>query len=167
MGIFLYFFFLKFSIFAVFIVSVLSSIPFIYLSNISRTELISFCDVNSTDFPICHERITNTSNWLNAISCENFRIYKNITEQILIRNNNTYVSYPGWDKFDYNLISFVTQLILFVVYLIIYNNIYNQAGEVDFMNLTPSDYTLMISELKNNYKTKDELQKFLETVKNL
>ena len=46
-----------------------------------------------------------------------------------------------------------------------YNNVKNQSNEVDIMNLSPSDYTLMLTEFDLPYDVKDfdQLKSYLET----
>jgi len=87
---------------------------------------------------------------------ENFKIYKNLTQEIFIRNFPEKNDLPVWTLIDYNFLSLITQILLLFVYLIFYNNIVNLSGEIDIINLTPSDYTLMISEFKNIPETNKE-----------
>ena len=150
------------------IASLLSSIPFIYLSKDLRNKLQIFCNNDGKNFTICIERVINTSNWLNHISSENYRIYRNITEEIYKKNKISVDKIPEWELIDNNLISLITQVTLLLVFLFFYNNILNQSREVDMLNITPSDYTLMVSEFKDRpyYKTEEEFKTFLETVKN-
>jgi len=147
-GIFLYFYFLKFCIWALIISSILSSIPFIYFSYNTRTELKDYCNITSNNFTLCKERVLNTTNWLTYVTSENFKIYKNISDEIYLKNNAGTTENSTFNLIDYNFISLITQLILLIVHLIFYNNMLNLSGEIDIINLTPSDYTLMVSEFK-------------------
>jgi len=169
-GIFLYFYFLKFCIWALIISCILSSAPFIYFSHNTHKELISFCESSSEYgyLPVCKERILNSTSWLMYVSSENFIIYKNITDEIFIKNSTTSDNYPPSNLIDYNLITLITEIVLLFVYLIFYNNIINLSGEIDIINLTPSDYTLMISEfdgVPQSKGLKNDLIEYLSTVK--
>jgi hypothetical protein len=152
------------------IVTILNSIPAIYLSYNSNLEIIKFCNKTqistSLNLAICEKRPSNNSNQIYSISTENFRIYNNITNEIKLKNNiNNSNDEEIQYKVDFNLLSLVTQITLFFVYLIFYNNFKNQANEVDIINLSPSDYTLMLSEFELPYDIKDfnQLKNYLET----
>lgn len=169
-GIFLYFYFLKFCIWVLIISSILSATPFIYLSYNTRTDLVNFCSKNLDNYVLCRDRVNNSTNWLNYITSENFEIYKNISNQVFqIKNPSTTDSVP-FNLLDYNFISLITQILLLIVYLIFYNNMINLSGEIDIINLTPSDYALMISEFKdipnsnNPESIKQDLKNYLSTV---
>ncbi len=124
------------------------------------------------NFTICTERVKNTTNWLNYISSENFVIYKNISDQIFQKENTQTNESTPYNLIDYNFISLITEILLLLVYLIFYNNMVNLSHEIDIVNLTPSDYTLMISEItnlpssndNNEERIKDDLKKYLSTV---
>jgi len=105
------------------------------------------------------------------ITSENFKIYKNLTREIFIKKNFTEkIELPIWTLIDYNFLSLITQALMLIVYLIFYNNIVNLSAEIDIINLTPSDYTLMISEFKNIPETNKEgdirenIKNYLNTV---
>lgn len=161
-GLFLYFYFIKICLWTIAIVAILSSAPFMYLSYYTRHDLKSFCGSYASSYPICNERVKNTSNWLLAISSENFRLYKNLTEEVIIKNNIAEGNKPEWSLIDYNFISLITQLVLLFIYLIFYNNVINQSAEVDIVNLTASDYALMVSELRGtNFDNFEKLKEYL------
>lgn len=151
--------------------SILSSAPFIYLSYNARTEIVNYCNERLNNFTICRDRVKNSSNWLNYITSENFEIYKNISHQVFKLEFPDSTEQPPYNLLDYNFISLITQILLLFVYLIFYNNIINLSGEIDIINLTPSDYTLMISEFSqipnsnNEENIKQDLKNYLSTVK--
>jgi len=151
--------------------SILSASPFIYLSYYARSDLIQYCNTGFRNLTICQERVKNTTNWLNYITSENFEIYKNISIQVYRLENPGSTDSPPYNLLDYNFISLITQTVLFIVYLIFYNNMINLSSEIDIINLTPSDYTLMISEFtnipssNNQEDLKQDLKNYLSTVK--
>lgn len=164
-GLFLYFYFMKICLWIIFIVAILSSCPFIYLSYYTRQDLKHFCKKNSDNYLLCRERVNNSTNWLLAMSSDNFKIYKNITKEIYINNKISLGYLPEWSLVDYNFISLITQLLLLFVYLIFYNNVVNQSAEVDIVTITASDYALIISEFNGiELDNFEKLRDYLKTV---
>lgn len=125
---------------------------------------MKFCNKteNLQNFTICKTRQYNNTDFVLKISTQNIRILNNLTKEIELKNNITAGEYT---RVDFNLLSLITQITLLIVYLIFYNNVKNQSNEVDVMNLSPSDYTLLISEVIAPYDIKDfnQLKSYLET----
>lgn len=150
--------------------SILSSAPFIYLSYNARNDLVNYCNKYVNSFTVCKERVKNSTNWLNYLSSENFEMYKNITNEVYKLSNPQATESAPYNLIDYNFISLITEILLLFVYLIFYNNMVNLSGEIDIINLTPSDYTLMISEFSeipsssNEDNIKKDLKNYLTTV---
>jgi len=141
-----------------------------YLSNDINSEILKFCNKteNLKNFPICEDRLYNNSGYINSFSTQNLKIYSNLTQEIIKKNNlNLNINNDNIDfkKVDLNLISLITQISLLFFYFLFYNSVRNQEIEVDIMNLSPADYTLMLSEfdLPNEIKDFNELKVYLET----
>ena len=166
-GIFLFFFFVKYIAISLLIIIILNSIPTMYLSNEANIEILTFCNrtENIQNFPICKKRLYNNTDFVLSFSTQNLKIYDNITKEFELQKNITYTGDTTYTKVDFNLLSLITQITLLIIYFLFYNNVKNQSREVDIMNLSPSDYTLMMSEFKLPYDVKDfdELKKYLET----
>lgn len=182
-GIFLFFLFVKYIGVSLLIVSILNSIPTTYLSYQTNLEIMKFCNrtENLMNYTSCRKRLYNNTDFVLSLSTENLRIYNNLTKEIEIKNNKTLLNNTNntnntnstnnvnntseFKKVDFNLLSLITQITLFLIYLMFYNNVKNQSNEVDIMNISPSDYTLMLSEFKLPEDVKDfeQLKDYLET----
>ena len=168
-GVYLYFFYIIFAIFCFIIVGFISSISFIYLS-------LNY----SNDFDIiCSDKIKNMEDKYNLSSkCDSITNQNknfNTSEYILFYSYSIY-SLEAYKElceymfqgnkgicqksiFNYSLISFfsmMTLLVFNILYLYIFHSVNNELNE----GLLPSDYTLLITnlrELYNNYKANCKL----------
>lgn len=149
------------------VISILTALPSMYISYDVNNEILIFCNVteNLQNFPICNERQYNNTDFIIGLSTWNLKIYNNITQEIKLKQNITYTSEFNFTKVDFNLFSLITQITLLVIYLVFYNSVLNQQLEVDIMNLSPADYTLMLSDFNLPYDLKDfeDLKLYLET----
>lgn len=160
-----------------------------YLSNDVNQEILKFCNNTGSQnvYKICKIRQYNNTDFILQFSTQNLKIYKNLTDEIKqnyqIFLNNTAINNPNinftvqnedsyttklidsFTKVDFNLLSLITQITLLVFYFMFYNSVTNQMLEVDIMNLSPADYTLMLSEFKlpEDVGNFTELKTYLET----
>jgi len=176
-GIYLYFFYIIFAIFCFIIVGFISSITFILLS-------INFS--NDVDM-ICSDKIENMETQFNLSNkCHHFTNQDknfNISEYVLFYSYSIYSleNYKELCEYmfqgnkgicqksivNYSLISFfsmMTLLVFNILYLYIFHSVNNELNE----GFLPSDYTLLITNLRdlyNNYKTNSKLNDMLNVEK--
>jgi len=175
-GLFFYFYFLKICIAILLITFILSSIPFFFFSYSARQDLISFCSSREIQVKYnqtCLNQIYytdviyfntflkpwNVSNlviFFSQFSCVTIEDYMQLEYQI---NKNA-----SFIIFDETIISLITQITIFIINLLIFIVSYNTIHEIDFLNISASDYTLMISNLDQNFKNILEILQYLEIV---
>jgi hypothetical protein len=150
-GIFFYFFYLKFLILVLCIVGGMITIPAIMISRHYNTEMMSYCNSNTTKtYPkVCNDFLAKDNDWLYSMNCDNLKFYTLYLNQYdgEIRTNVV----------DYSFIVFLALLVLFfakIFFVIIVDAIDN---EIDMLNITPADYTLMVSNIPMTIRTKEAI----------
>ena len=145
----------------------MSVIPTVYISKNYSNQLINYC--MSRNITGCEDYYGNMTNnqteWLYQMSYINVNQTTFMIKKYIIKNNFLndikLTSVP-----DYNFINFLTMVCLFITncfFLIIINN---KVKEADYGQITPSDFTLMIRNIGNDFSSYEELQKkVLEIVK--
>ena len=113
---------------------------------------------NNTKYDEDHQNanLTNIVVFLRQISYKTISDYKEI--EFILNKKNTNVG------FDFSIIVIITEGIILIVYLIVYIVSYNTIKEIDFLCVTASDFTLMISDLDKNFKSKKDLLEYLKAV---
>lgn len=105
---------------------------------------------NLTD--ICSTFNSDTDNdWLYSMNFENLRNYKKLinTDDLLIEKDKT---------FNVNLMNFICMIVMFImngVFIIILNNL---ESEADYKIITPEDFTLMISDIPNDFDDYEQMR---------
>jgi hypothetical protein len=85
------------------------------------------------------------------MSSENLKYYRR-----LMNEKNKILSIGGF--VDYNLINFIAMIVLLLINLFFINLIRSLSNEVDMLEETPSDYTLMISDIPRNIENSQDLK---------
>jgi hypothetical protein len=123
----------------------MSAIPTLIISKFYANELIDFCSRNKNSSSYCgrfHQSQTfNQSDWLYQMS------YESINKTLLIIQNtttNTSIINDDYYVINYSFINFLTCLTLLIVNSLALILLKNMIDEADLINVTPSDYALMI-----------------------
>jgi hypothetical protein len=123
----------------------MSAIPTLIISKFYANDLIDYCLRNNNSISFCGRYLPsqnfNQSDWLYQMSYESINktlwIIKNTTT-----NNSTYNE--DYYVINYSFINFLTCLTLLIVNSLALIILKNMIEEADLMNVTPSDYALMI-----------------------
>jgi hypothetical protein len=167
-GTYLYFYFFKYIISCLLVALVMAAIPSAYISQTYSDTLFSFCAGNEVKYDICKYYVSKKSatfaDWLYQLSYQNAHNYKRIAYEISNQFYSDLDSYPSM-IYDYNLLNFITMLALFFINIFIMMSLKYLVKEADYGQITPSDFTLMISNVNGNFKDTEELiNKNLEIV---
>jgi hypothetical protein len=132
-------------------------IPEIIINYRHSQEVNSFCKKNVLN-AVCqwYSEVTNGNpTWLFVMSYESMHFYKNILKTILLDDTLA-------EKLiiNYSMLNCLAMIVIFVANVIGIFNISNMVLEIDFQLTTPSDFTLMISNLPKDSK-KDDLIELL------
>ncbi len=159
-GTFLYFYFIKFIIFCLLIILLMSAVPFVVISQGYSNSLLTFCAKNK-DVKTCaiyqSSETTNLADWLYQMSYENGYYYEQVTKEMSADFQKTVASYPRWTV-DYNLVNFLTMIALLLVNIFFIILLRMLVKEADFGQITPSDFTLMIDGITNFYAGVEDLK---------
>lgn len=163
-GIYLYFFFIIFAIFCFLIVGITSSITFILFSKSYSKDVLNICNnyndrmgkqlnlsQKCSDF-ISQDYNFNSNKYFEDYdySIYNLEAYKDLCEYMF--NENLEICQKS--IINYSLINFfsmMTLLVFNILYIYIFHSVNNDLNE----GFLPSDYTLLITNLRdlyNNYK---------------
>ena len=167
-NIYLFFFFMKFIIINLIGGFLVCSLPFIYITDMYSSDLFDYCTefyTNSSSISgletnmeecvnfVSKKEFDYTSfDWINRWSGETMLIYVK-----LIREFN------GQSKVDeivtnFNIITFICLICLFIVNLLFINLSEAIVNEINFNEQSPSDYTLMISDIPKTQSDPEELK---------
>jgi hypothetical protein len=107
---------------------------------------------------------TQHSGWIYRLSYESTNM-TNILFGILNSENLIQIE-TKYLYIDLTLINFLAIVLLLLINFLFIIQIYNLTIEADFKEVTPADYTLMISQVSLNFKDVNELKNnLLERVK--
>jgi hypothetical protein len=150
-GIYFYFFYLKYLVFIFTILLVLLSIPTMIISRKYNSQMISYCNNTSIvkdDDKMCKEFMDRDNDWLYSMNCDNLRYYKEyLVETPAFKSNIV----------DYSFIVFITLMVIWVVKHVLVVIVNALDLEIDMLNITPSDYALMISNIPQTIENKDAI----------
>lgn len=159
-GVYLYFFYIKFLLFSLILLAGIVAIPQIYFSSNYFDDLKNFCDTtkfesyNNSTISECISFKNKTNDFLGKMSYYNIESYDKI---VSIRNLTEFTSI-----IDMNLIHFLAQIFLTWISFIGLLICYNLYLEADLLNITPEDFTLMLSNLPTDEVKLDEALKTLD-----
>jgi hypothetical protein len=137
------------------------SIPTIILSISYNQEMKRFCQ-NNNFTETCQEFIQRYDNdeWLYSMNCENIKYYS----QHLYSFDG--ITLDG-NVVDYGFIYFMAMIVLYISKFLFVIILDASKLEIDMLNITPSDYALMITHLPQDTKHKDTLiSEYLTITKN-
>ena len=169
-GTYLYFYFFKYIFVCLLIALVLAAIPSAYFSQNYSNELFTFCAKNYESYKLCNYYYSkldaNFADWLYQLSFENAKNYKLMAYSVSSDLNLILNSYPSV-IYDYNLINLITMVTLFIINMCVILSIGYLVREADYGQITPSDFTLMISNVDTDFKDAEILiSNYLEMVNN-
>ena len=181
-GISLYFFYFRYIIFNLFLVSILIAIPMIVSNEHYTRGLNRLCNnyydfvTNKTEMPqnlsICNKFIhhavgsqyyNNETDWALRYSSDNlkaYRIVSNLTTEKFDNVNRVVLNYSTMD-----FCCIFTLLVINIYYIILINTM---SHAIDLKNTSPSDYTLVINNLKQamwSYNRKNRINKGIKKEK--
>ena len=159
----LYFLYYKFAILILIFTLIFMVLPSLILTNYYTNQIINICykiydfqkeKINIT-FPSCIEFIdigysdffNRDIVWLLKFNSINLRQYRQI-------HNNFTNSYDNADKtlINYSLLNFIGLISLFLINILYIIILYNLNKQYDISNTTPSDYTIIITNLYSAFK---------------
>jgi hypothetical protein len=160
-GIFLYFFYMKFLLVALATIMGMYTIIEIATSVTYYNEVTNFCTKSlnySKSFP-CTDYDNREYIFMFKYTYVNVEFFNNYTNNISTRLNNSlnYTSIKDSMYVDYSFLNFLLMLILIIMNFIFCTLAYNLDIERDISKLSIDDYTAMISGLPLDCKNPDEL----------
>ena len=130
------------------------ALPSFFLNNYYTNELIETCskiyiiegEYISNNFPDCTFFIKN-DNWEFKYDSMNLKYYRNIYKKII--GNDYYV-----DKtlINYHIINFISLVALFIINILYIVLLYNINHQYNLSITSPSDFTIIISNLHSAFK---------------
>lgn len=131
----------------------LVAIPTMVLSHGDYNSMMAYCSRNTTNVTYCVPSYDNDStyDWLMSMHYLNSYNYKQIEKLNNLTEQDSQV--------DYVILSFVCMIVMFVSNLLILSNTKLLCKEIDYSDITPADYTLMISNIKGDYKDLEDMRK--------
>jgi hypothetical protein len=158
-GIYFYFYYLKFLIITLAIAGVMFSIPTMYAAKNYNSQLKNFCNSGAviTNTTTCHDFSIKKSEWHHSLNFDNLKYFTRY--------------YPSDGKFtdglvDYGFIVFLTIVVLLVIKYIFVIIVDALDLELDYLNITPSDYSLMISNVPKDIHSKEAIIDNVLTIPN-
>lgn len=163
-GVFLYFFYIKFIVSILILFSVMITAPSIYYNNYLFKEMISYC-TNKTEINAClrYKEINGTltsNDWLYSMSYLNEMNY----QQILSSQFNKTTSEKEIAEtllVDFNLINLISMALAFVGNILFINMMHMYIKEIDLSNTTPADYTAMIYDVRETDDIKEDIKELV------
>ena len=150
----LFFSYYRFSILILAFSLCLMALPSFFLNNYYTNELIETCskiyiiegEYISNNFPDCTFFIKN-DNWEFKYDSMNLKYYRNIYKKII--GNDYYV-----DKtlINYHIINFISLVALFIINILYIVLLYNINHQYNLSITSPSDFTIIISNLHSAFK---------------
>lgn len=163
-GTYLYFYFFQYIIFVAFIAMCMSAIPTMVISHHHLSDLKSFCQSFEYQLPkktACQyfpkeaaDLFFLNSDWLLYFNGELFEYYKSFYSET---NLPSFV--------DYNLINFLTQIVLFIINALFLILIKNEAKIADIIQYSPSDFSLLVDNVQNAVKAYKDVKNELPYLK--
>lgn len=165
-GLYLFFVFQWYLIINLLALIIICSIPYMIFSKKYADKLYDYCtefyneDKNNLNgFETNNENCTyfiknnknsqyNSFDWMNKYSGEVMLFYINILEEFATKKQIDDI------VLNFNLISFITLFILFIVNLLFVSITSILVTEIDFTNISVSDYACMVSEIPKNLNAK-------------
>ena len=105
LGIYMYFFFVKFVILTIIITGFMVGIPTIYISVSYNTEMRNYCNTVTSD--TCTAFLKRDNDWLYSMNSDNIKYYTRILKQ--------YEDYDLKNPVDYSFINFLTLIVIFII----------------------------------------------------
>jgi hypothetical protein len=148
----------------------MTAIPTVIISRNYANELFAFCNVTGASLSECGRYSANQTNnytdWLYQMSYDNINFYHNLSAKVIGQVNITEANRFDDLLVNYNFINFLAMMALFAINFIIIMIMNTIIKEADYGNITPSDFTLMVSNIeKEKYdNTEHMIENVLEIV---
>lgn len=156
-GTFLYFYFFQYIIFVAFIAMSMAAIPTMIISHYYITHLKTFCrllPIETAYHTSCKYFPGTKHDWLLYFNGEIIDYYQGLYR------DNIMQSYP-----DYNLINFLTLLVIFIINILFIILVRNEVKLADLMQVSPSNYSLLVENIRNAVKVYNEMKNDLVYLK--
>jgi hypothetical protein len=143
---------MKYLIFMLIVLGGMVSAPTMYISNSYNIQMTSFC--NKTEAiqykTICQDFLLKDLGWQFNMNCETLKYYIRL------------LSFPENERFNTNAVNYSFIIFLAIVVIVLAKYLFvvivdSLDLEIDMLNITPSDYTLMISNIPQNVVHKDTI----------
>lgn len=152
-----YFAFLKYLIFILFVLVTLGSIPQMSLSFFYNRELENYCSPKlEARKELCDSLPNRFTDLLYKSTYMSYHYYVKVSKD--------FFEYDAEGP-RYDILNITVWIVLIVVNCLFITLFYNMILEADIEEVTPSDYTLMISRIPRNYSSLQNLnENILEMV---
>jgi hypothetical protein len=127
------------------------SAPGIYMARQYNQQLKIYC-LDRIEEP-CKSFNTKANDWLFSMNSDNIMTYSQIVKTF----NNENIVYT----IEISFINFLTMMVIILVVIFFIIILDANTTEIDMLNTTPTDYTLMISNLPKSINTKEEVIEYL------
>jgi hypothetical protein len=132
------------------------SIPTLVISHIYYQDLSKFClknITNVTNSTYCNEKYTNRTktDWLYSMSYNNYENYQGLMGLLKVDTDLD-------PTVNYHLVNFITMFLILFLNFFMINIVKMAVKEIDYTNITPSDYTLMVIGIDKNFPDDDFLK---------
>ena len=170
-GLYLFFIFQQYLIINLLGLFIFCSLPYIIICNIYASHLFKYCTEFYTEYTIENNMETNNKycvnfinsdeyeytsfDWMNKWSGETMLFYIKILKDFANQNQIDNV------VCNFNFISFIAMIILFIINLLYVSLTSALKAEIDFNEQSPSDYTLLVSDIPVEKTDENELIEFL------
>lgn len=158
-GVYLYFYYIKFVAIMLLVILFMAVIPQAYYAQRYYNEVHEFCStkVESKFLSNCTSFESKNITFMGKLSYYNYEEKKDLIG--LFSSDSSFDS-----TLDFNLINLITQVVLFISSSIFITICYNLNLEEDLLNITPEDFTLMISNLPTDVEKLNEIKDKLTQV---
>ncbi len=145
----------------------MSVIPMIILNKSYSKDIVQFCSSNLNNITACMRYnstnlVFNQSEWLYEMSYDqvnkSFLILNELYPKILANKSVDYYHILEDHFVDFNLLSLLSIIVLLLCNLFFIVLTKNFELELDYEEITPSDFTLMISGVDKDFKDIEDLK---------
>lgn len=161
-GIYLYFFYMKFLMIVLTATILMYSLIEIIQINSYYSDIYNYCQMSNNitlKFP-CNDYENKTTNFLLIYSSATFEIFDSYNYNLSVyfyNNYNNYTNIKDSHYLDLSFLNFILLITLIVINFIFCTLAYNMTIERDISKNGVDDYTVMISNLPSDCKSLDEI----------
>jgi hypothetical protein len=150
LGVYLYLFFIKFSVISLLILIGMNSVIQLLVSMNYYDIMNSYCSssITSAVSGNCTNFNSMKDDWIFKMSSQNLRFYVNVTQLVLPSQNNSEI-------LDFPFMNFLCMMALVSANYFFLIMIKNLVIQYRFENISPSNFTVMISNIPTNLSLED------------